>query len=317
MLNEGHWLDEGLSSPDALRNWQPEGCMLQEYDASMITSCLKGKTLVFTGDSIVRRIYFATIGILDPSFDRESMERDRKHGEFNVTIGGVQLEYAWDRFLNSKRTLDLLERQDISQQNGGRPALVIMGTGIHELSAFGMEEGSKKYIEAIDRIVEATGPNSKSRPQIADEFVLIPVEHTVPEKLNDYRRPKMQNAFIDNLNVELRMRAPPYTSSTVSDLSVLYALNELVDYPEAINHTTDGLHYDDTIAGEQINLMLNLRCNDVLPKKFPYDATCCMQYPAPNWLQFIFILVALIWAPLAAHFVASGERNWPDLFCSY
>jgi hypothetical protein len=120
---------------------------------------------------------------------------------------------------------------------------------------------------------------------------------------------QLTNAHIDELNVELRKRAPPYSSpsSGLTDLSVMYAINQLINTPLAINHTTDGLHYDEAVTNTQINLMLNLRCNDVMPKKFPFDKTCCSQYPAPNWAQIVLILFALVWAPLGTHYYASSE----------
>lgn len=307
MLNDGQWLDDGLSAPGSLGNWQPDGCMLRQYNAAAVNTCLKGRTLYFTGDSIVRRIFFATIKLLDPSYDLDDSKRDDKHRDASMTIKDVQLQYAWDPFLNSNRTIDLLERRDILQKDGDRPAIMIMGTGIHELSYFGTQEGREMYIEAIERIAKATGPSLKERPQVADEVVLLPVEHTIPAKLSDYRRPKMQNADIDMLNAELSRIIPPYTSPTVSDLSVLYAMNKLVEFPTAINHTEDGLHFDNLIASTQVNLIFNLRCNDVMPKKFPFSTTCCMQYPAPNWLQFAIILMLVVWAPLGMHYYASGE----------
>lgn len=306
MLNDGQWLDEGLSRPDALQNWQPDGCMLHPYNYNSFTSCLSGRTLVFAGDSIVRGIYFAAIKMLDPEYDVDILVREGKHRDFNILLGGVELHFTWDTFLNHTRTIDILERRDVTQQNGARPALVVMGTGLHELAVYG-KEGATKFIEAIDRIVDATGSKSMNRPQIADEFILIPVEHTIASKLTPEKVLKLPNPAIDDLNKQLRRRAPPYTSSAVSELSVLYALNKLVDSPLALNHTSDGLHYDESITRTVVNLMLNLRCNDVMPKKFPFNKTCCMQYPAPNWLQISIILLALIWAPLGTHYYASGE----------
>lgn len=311
MLNHGQWLDEGQSSPDALKNWQPDGCMLQRYDYDTATSCLSGRTVVFSGDSIIGGIYFAAVRLLDPEYDVRKLSAQGTHRDFNVTIGGVELHFTWDRFLNTTRTIDLLERRDSTQQDGRKPAMVIMGTGLHELRNFG-HDASEKYIEAIDRIVEATGPNSRNRPQIADEFILIPVQHTYAPKLKPGRLETLTNPRIDNLNDELRKRLPPYASATISDLSVLYATNEMVAPPSAINHTKDGLHYDESVTSTVINMMLNLRCNDVMPKKFPFDKTCCMQYSSANWMQAILLVFSLLWAPLALYYYASST---PSLQC--
>ena len=117
----------------------------------------------------------------------------------------------------------------------------------------------------------------------------------------------MKNPLIDTFNSNLRQKLPPYLSTEVSDISVLYALNELIKTPVADNHTEDGIHFDTAITRTQINLMLNLRCNDELPKKFPFDATCCMRYPAPNWLQSVIIILSFVWAPLGLHYYASSK----------
>lgn len=306
MLNDGQWLDEGLSEPKTLANWQPDGCMMQDYNYNKFTSCLQGRTLVFSGDSIVRRMYFGTIGLLDPEFDTAKMLREGKHRDFSVSKGGVELQFTWDPYLNSTRTINILERRDISHKNGSRPAIVVMGTGLWELQNLG-DQAQQGYIEAIDRIIEATGPKAANRPPIADQVVLIPVEHTNPAKIKPYKAKEMANPNIDALNGILREKLPPYQSSTISDLSVLYAINALVDTPLAANHTSDGVHYGPAIVSTQVNLMLNLRCNDEMPKKFPFEKTCCAQYPAPNWMQTSIILFALIWGPLGIHFYASSE----------
>lgn len=306
MLNEGQWLDEGLSSPKTLANWQPDGCMIQDYNYDKVTSCLKGRTLVFSGDSIVRRMYFNTVHLLNPEIDTSKMLREGKHRDFSVSAGGVELQFTWDPYLNSTRTINILERRDISHKNGSRPAVVVMGTGLWELQ-FLEDQAQQSYLAAIDRIIEATGPKAANRPPIADEVILIPVEQTNPKKIKPFKAKELANPNIDALNTMLREKLPPYKSSSISDLSVLYALNALVDTPIAVHHTTDGIHYGPDIVSTQVNLMLNLRCNDEMPKKFPFDKTCCAQYPAPNWMQTVIILVALIWAPLGLHYYASSE----------
>lgn len=313
MLNEGQWLDEGLTSPTSLSNWQPDGCMLANYGPKQFSSCLSGRTLIFTGDSIVRRIFLQALNVLDPGYDTTKLDgMGEKHRDHSIVAGGIELQYIFDPYLNSSRTIDILERRDKTQKNkdGSKPALFVLGSGLWELRRLEGDKVTKVYIEAIERIISATSATStknKNRPQIADEIILIPVEHTVHSKLDSDRVKTMRNEGISKLNAELRKRIPPYQSSTISDLSVLYALNKLIDTPLAVHHTEDGLHYDKAVVGTQLNLILNLRCNDVMPKKFPFDKTCCMQYPAPNWVQIIIILFALIWAPLGTHYYTSSE----------
>jgi hypothetical protein len=63
------------------------------------------------------------------------------------------------------------------------------------------------------------------------------------------------------------------------------------------SQTADGLHFSDNIVKAQANILLNLRCNDVLPKTFPLDKTCCRRYPRPSVLQIIILGAAILWGP--------------------
>lgn len=309
MLNDGQWLDEGLSAPHSLNNWQPDGCMFTNYNKPTAVSCLKGRTIIFVGDSIVRRIYYKAVHLFDPEFDTSKLLKELKHADFSVVASGVHMEFSWDPYLNSSRTRDILARKDHSQKDGQLPAVVVFGTGLWELNMLG-DKAEEVYISAIDRLITATNPETTKKlngKAVADEVILIPVEHTLKEKIKGPKALKMTNPKIDNLNSVLRSKIPPYKQSTISDLSVIYAINRLIETPDIDRFTEDGVHYGGPITDTHLNLILNLRCNDVLPKKFPFDKTCCMQYPAPNWMQTIIILFALIWAPLGTHYYSSSE----------
>ena len=56
-----------------------------------------------------------------------------------------------------------------------------------------------------------------------------------------------------------------------------------------ITHDQEGLHLVDKVTSAQAQLLLNLRCNDILPKKFPFDSTCCSKYPLPNYQQLTLL----------------------------
>lgn len=245
--------------------------------------------------------------MLDPNYETSKLAAAKRDDQ-SIIASGVELHFTWDPYLNSTRTLNLLARRDTTHKNGMQPAMVVLGTGLWELKNLG-SQGETKYLEAIDRIIAATGPKSANTLPIADEVILIPVEQTIPRKLDPNRAKTLTPARINSLNEDLRKRLPPYKSSTISNLSVLYALNKLVASPLAAEHTADGLHYDPAIVTTSFNMMLNLRCNDAMPKKFPFDKTCCMQYPAPNWLQTIIIVLALVWAPLGTHYYASSQST--------
>ncbi len=81
------------------------------------------------------------------------------------------------------------------------------------------------------------------------------------------------------------------------------------------SQTEDGLHFSDAVVKVQANLLLNLRCNDVLPKVFPLDKTCCRSYPWPSALHFLVLVVVVLWGP-ANWFLSRrlGEKHRIELF---
>lgn len=92
-------------------------------------------------------------------------------------------------------------------------------------------------------------------------------------------------------------------------LTVLFpaVFNKMLDPSQ----TEDGLHYNDNIMSHQAQILLNLRCNDLLPKKYPFDKTCCVRYPRPSLLQLLFLAVIVLYGPLAyALRPKYGKEEW-------
>ena len=210
--------------------------------------------------------------------------------------------------------------------------MVVFGSGLWFLRNPADSGGARGWMRAVDRIFDATQNTRAS--QMADEVVLLPVETTITSKLTPDRQLTLTPAAEAEMNAYLRSRLPPFTDSSISQLSIPYVFNEMTSPSTALEsagiaglgkpaaaakylelatqHTPDGMHFDAAITKTQANILLNLRCNDVLPKKFTFDKTCCNQYPAPNWVQGIVILVVLVWGPLGTHYIASrrcARRN--------
>ena len=312
LLNDGQWLDAGLSNVDSLSNWQPDGCMLNAFNEKSAQACFDGRRIIFAGDSIVRQLFYATAKILDQSLDLPNFapkenaagqaDLQLKHQDVHIVAGGANLYLLWDPYLNGSQLDNLFRSPKARDANAQNPSLLVLGTGLWYLRN-PISGGMKAWSSAIDKVFAA---NSPSHSPIADEVVLLPVQHTIPEKLSSTRRVTLQNPDIDLMNADLAKRLPPFSSSTVSQLSIPQVFNQMLAYNQAAAHTEDGLHFDTAILKAQANILLNLRCNDILPKQFPFDKTCCNQYPSPNWLQAIILLVVLIWAPLGIHLYASS-----------
>ena len=74
--------------------------------------------------------------------------------------------------------------------------------------------------------------------------------------------------------------------------------------------TEDGLHYSDTVIKIQANILLNLQCNDKLPKVFPFNKTCCNRYPWPSTVHlFVLGLVVLSGPWLVYRTIVPGEAH--------
>lgn len=60
LMQEGSW----LNAPDAngsrapFTKWQPQGCMLHEYQKEEIVDCMEGRHMLFFGDSTTRQIFY-------------------------------------------------------------------------------------------------------------------------------------------------------------------------------------------------------------------------------------------------------------------
>jgi N-acetylneuraminate 9-O-acetyltransferase len=112
----------------------------------------------------------------------------------------------------------------------------------------------------------------------------------------------MHASDIDAMNSDLFHRVSPPSndyfhlfSSPMPPIPVALPLvfNQML-HP---SQTEDGLHYSDAVVKAQANILLNLRCNDALPKRFPMDKTCCRKYPMPSALQVIILVLIILWGP--------------------
>ncbi|KAF8758534.1 10 TM Acyl Transferase domain found in Cas1p [Rhizoctonia solani] len=145
---------------------------------------------------------------------------------------------------------------------------------------------------------------------IADQIIWLPVENPVSSKLSSERSATIHPADVEAMNSDLvhRVTPPPPSFSFTSEyvvpskpskrkvpISLPVAFNLMLDDSQ----TKDGLHFSDPILKAQANLLLNLRCNDLLPKRFPLDKTCCSSYPRPPFLELLVLFVLLAWGPLA------------------
>lgn len=314
LLNKGSWLDYGH------RNWQPEGascplaflvtadlatvgCMLHSYQPKDSSTCLASRQVVFIGDSVTRKLFFQFGQVMDPTLPKAPPDNERKHADHSLrSKSGTRLEFYWDPYLNTSLTHgfinSLAKAGNATEHLSHKPAFLILGSGLWYLRY--PESGGLPAWEAnIETTLNAI---TRAGTKPADEVVLLPIEEVVPSKLSRDRASSIQSSDIDAMNSDLfhRVHSPPGDHSRMFSLntptipiSLPLVFNRMLDPSQ----TDDGLHFSDTIVKAQANVLLNLRCNDILPKTFPLDKTCCRRYPWPSVLQMIILCVAVLWGP--------------------
>jgi hypothetical protein len=245
-------------------------------------------------------------------------EDNQKHSDHLYTSNEkIEFSFIWDPYLNTTRTRQMLRLTDpmtASTTSAIRtPAMLVMGTGLWFLrydDSGGLPQWEATIEETLDSI-------SKAKDLLADVIVLLPVENVISSKLSSQRADTMQNADIDVMNADIRHRVDPpsiksspspsqifRTSSRYPQVSFPAAFNAMLDFTQ----TADGLHYSDNILKAQTNILLNLRCNEELPKRFPLDKTCCRSYPLITFYQLLIIFILAGWGPIAKFFASNLGR---------
>ncbi|KAL8039119.1 hypothetical protein ABFX02_10G014100 [Erythranthe guttata] len=81
--------------------WQPDDCMLPRFDPKIALRRLKGKRLMFVGDSLQRGQWQSMVCLLDSVIPegQKSMKRGRFHSVFKAKEYDATIEFNWAPFL--------------------------------------------------------------------------------------------------------------------------------------------------------------------------------------------------------------------------
>jgi N-acetylneuraminate 9-O-acetyltransferase len=279
---------------------QRKGCMLHSYQPKDASACLGSREVVFIGDSITRTLFFQFGQVIDPTLPKAPPDDHHKHSDHSLrSKAGTRLEFYWDPYVNTSRTHKFLNPKImIGESLAHKPSLLVLGSGLWYLRY--PESGGIRAWEANVEATVAAVTDIHTRP--ADEIVLLPIEEVVPSKLSRDRASSMHSSDIDAMNSDLYHRIHP-PSSDSSHLFSVSPLSKPISLPLVFNkmldqsQTEDGLHFSAQVVKAQANILLNLRCNDMLPKTFPLNKTCCRRYPRPSILQIIILGMAILWGP--------------------
>lgn len=241
---------------------------------------------------------------LDATLPASPTADDQKHVDYELTTSqGITLSFFWDPFLNSSHALSYTQRSTSPTfADSIRPDILVLGSGLWYLRYADTSGGLPAWEAMMERLLEALA----SIPgKAADLVVVLPVEEVVPSKLSLERAATMHSSDIDAMNSDLahRIRPPssadPFAFFTPPQgplpLTLPLVFNQMLDDSQ----TEDGLHFSASVVKAQANVLLNLRCNDALPKTPPFETTCCRRYPWPSFTHFIVLSALLIWGPVA------------------
>ena len=279
------------------------GCMMYQYQAKDVSTCMKSRRVVFIGDSVTRQLYFQFAHIVDNSLPSGPPDDDHKHANYTYTSNtDIQLSFYWDPFLNTSHTQTLLHPV-AHKHPSDTPALLVIGSGLWYLRY--AESGGLPAWEAT--MESALGAISRSPYPLADRVVVLPIEDVVSSKLSRERAASMHASDIDAMNSDLLHRIQPAAlrdpfsflpMPTGRPAGIPVSLPLVFNQMLHPSQTEDGLHFSDLVVGMQAQVLLNLECNDVLPKKFPFDKTCCRSYPWPAPLHLLLLAGVILWGPL-------------------
>lgn len=297
LLNTGSWLDDGWT------NWQPDGCMLHTYTSQDSANCLNSQNVVFAGDSVTRKLFFQFANILDSKLPLAPPNDNQKHSDHILhSSTGTELSFYWDPFLNNSHITDLLTTTSHdAPMDLNRPALLVLGSGLWYLR-YGNESGGVSAWQVNTAHHVSTIMRQPVWP--ADLTVMLPVERVIPSKLTPERATTMHPSNIDAMNSDLYHRVYPGGNGLDRawlgggrpgrmPIALPRVFNEMLDPSQ----TEDGLHFSDKVIRAQANVLLNLRCNGALPKKYPFNKTCCNRYPVPSLVHALVLFLVLAWGP--------------------
>lgn len=282
--------------------------MLNQYSVKQAAGCLRSRDVVFIGDSITRKLFFQFAHILDSSLPTAPDNNDKKHQDHDlITANKTRVSFHWDPFLNETSTKGIL-----TGGHGGQdtPALLVLGSGLWYLRYAATSGGIPAWEENMDTIFSAFV--RRKRP-VADAVVMLPVEQVATLKLSPERASTMHPSDIDAMNSDLFHRINPIHSLATPysmPLHLPLVFNKMLDPA----NTEDGVHYSDPLVWLQATMLLNLRCNDELPKQFPYSQTCCNRYPSPNIPHLLVLALLVLSIPVLCYLASTGGSSLNLIF---
>lgn len=261
--------------------------MLHNYRNNEASTCLRDRRVTFIGGTTTRHLFEAVTRKLDPQYVPVTLGRETNSF---ISIASVRMQFIWDPELQSE---ELKQIQSSFTDDHALPALTVVGLGHDYLR---QQTDVTNWAARIGALVSGFGGDMSRRARQSDAVVLAPVIEPNLTVLPERDAIALSPARVNAMNEALWRLSDQY------DVHTAFAFNKIARASGAL---ADGLRPSQPASDAMADILLNFRCNEKLPKHYPYASTCCNQYPRPSWVQLAGFVFLAVLVPCAT-FLAIG-----------
>ncbi|KAI0180363.1 10 TM acyl transferase domain found in Cas1p-domain-containing protein [Hypoxylon sp. FL1284] len=291
------------------RKPEPTDCLTVEYseDGDSLQPCLRGRRIVFVGDSTIRQVFLAATerfhdqarsGFEDLKTD-DLFENGELHKDFSFTGEDIKFEFIWDPWLNSTSLFGVLKASGNEEQSSaaiilGSPGLWAARYGDDDY--FGLFERGIGSIEPhisinLDENIPLSTSDTGTPNSISTKVLLAPVSIPEYNRLSPERSMTITPRRIDEMNSYLAALPPDQNSH------IMWVYHQIsTDEPPEVRKP-DGLHDSKEMAARKLDVVLNVACNTASKAaKRTFKGTCCAA--GTRKINPLFDFAILAWAVL-------------------
>ncbi|KAH7002950.1 10 TM acyl transferase domain found in Cas1p-domain-containing protein [Fusarium venenatum] len=347
--NTGRWIDlpdeQGNRYP--FHQWQPDGCILHQYDSTDIRQCTEGRRIVVVGDSTSRHVAYAFGRLIN----RKQYEHDKNQASFpnlrdnvNLTYDGQMIQRLSNVWVGSHgnplqeeggfvQNLDIYadEKMDppaIEDQEG--PAIIYVAAGVWYTNHKGNTTRRVPWHTRFHIY--------KNRINKLSKFI----NHNTPHR-DPFTAPMDPRDGIGNQIFYGPPSGPCYQGNHTRDIkSSARRTSEVADIHNWLRHTehkrripilwsivgvtlnqnktwidplTKAMHVIDQVSEARANIVLNLRCNAKLDRiqGYHHTGTCCTDYGVSQYRIIIAVGIVYLSACVICeilHLLSVKEAPW-------
>ncbi|EKJ79148.1 hypothetical protein FPSE_00749 [Fusarium pseudograminearum CS3096] len=322
----GRWIDppDEQGNRDPFHQWQPDGCILHQYDSNDIRQCTEGRHITVVGDSTSRRVAYAFTRLIN----RKQNIRDKAKGRFpglrgnaNLTYDGQMVQRLSDVFLQSHGdmvqqqggvapNLDVYaaEKRDppaIKHQKG--PAMIYVAGGLW----FTNDKGNATrhvpwdirfaaYKNSINNLTEFINDNTPDHDPftapmdphdgIGNQIFLSPPVGPCYQGDNPILANTSARRASEVIDIQNWLR----DTESERRIPMLWSSAGVTTNQNKtwIDPIAKAAHVIDEVAETRANIMLNLRCNAKLDRiqGYHHSGTCCTDYGVTKYRVIIAVI---------------------------